>query len=393
MRGMTPGVWLRSILVIVLASPAAAGSSGRLQEPAFVPLFNGRDLSGWFNINCAPDTWAVKDGMIYSTGQPICELRTERMYENFVLELEYQHLKAGGNAGVFVWADALPARGQPFLRAIEVQVLDGRNTDNYTSHGDVFAIHGARMTPDRPHPSGWMRSLPRERRAKPAGAWNHYRITCRDGTVTLAVNGIEVSGGNDIAPRKGYIALESEGSPVLFRNLRIAELPAAKALEPEQIATPDEGFRSLYNGQDLTGWRPESGRADAWTPKDWILTYRADSRTGSTGLVSQEQYGDFMLIVDWRFPKTASPVATVDDTRPSRRDHSRLTVAPQVSENAPAGEWNRSVFTVRGGTITHSVNGVPIADRAQPNLPPVGHIALEPGSSVEFANLFAKRLR
>ena len=142
-----------------------------------MPLFNGRNLDGWVNVNCAPDTWTVRDGMIHSSGKPICELRTARMFENFILELEYQHLDPQGNAGVFIWGDALTATGQPFVRAIEVQVLDGRNTDNYTSHGDVFAIHGARMTPDRPHPGGWMRSLPSERRARPAGEWNHYRIT------------------------------------------------------------------------------------------------------------------------------------------------------------------------------------------------------------------------
>jgi len=71
-----------------------------------------------------------------------------------------------------------------------VQVLDGRNSPGaYSSHGDVFAIQGATMVPDRPHPGGWMRSLPSEDRARPAGEWNHYRVECKDGRVSLAVNG------------------------------------------------------------------------------------------------------------------------------------------------------------------------------------------------------------
>ena len=74
-----------------------------------MPLFNGRNLDGWVNVNCAPDTWSVRDGMIHSTGKPICELRTARMFENFILELEYQHLEPQGNAGVFIWGDALTA--------------------------------------------------------------------------------------------------------------------------------------------------------------------------------------------------------------------------------------------------------------------------------------------
>src|SRR5687767_723048 len=108
---------LSLLLLSMLLTPSAAVA----QEPAFTPLFNGKDLTGWHNINCAPGTWSVKDGAIHSTGAPICELRTERMYENFVLDVEWMHLTPKGNAGVFIWADPLPARGQPFLRAIEVQ--------------------------------------------------------------------------------------------------------------------------------------------------------------------------------------------------------------------------------------------------------------------------------
>ena len=182
------------------------------------------------------------------------------MFENFVLELEYQHLDPQGNAGVFIWGDALTAPGQPFVRAIEVQVLDGRNTENYTSHGDVFAIHGARMTPDRPHPNGSMRSLPSERRARPAGEWNHYRITAQNGTIKLAVNGKEVSGGYDISPRKGYIHLESEGGRVLYRNLRIKELPSASRARTRAHRAGRRGLRLdlLRRGLHRLAARPEA---------------------------------------------------------------------------------------------------------------------------------------
>ena len=39
-------------------------------KKGFVDLFNGRDLSGWYNVNGAPETWSVKDGMIHCTGKP-----------------------------------------------------------------------------------------------------------------------------------------------------------------------------------------------------------------------------------------------------------------------------------------------------------------------------------
>jgi hypothetical protein len=393
---------MRMISALLLSSALLLHAPAHAQEPTFTPLFNGRDLNGWFNINCAPDTWTVKDGMIHSTGAPICELRTERMYENFILELEYQHLKPEGNAGVFIWADALPARGEPFLRAIEVQVLDGRNTENYTSHGDVFAIHGAKMTPDRPHPGGWARSLPRERRAKPAGQWNSYRITARDGKITLAVNGAEVSGGYDITPRKGYIALESEGSPTLFRNLRIAELPSSGTLAPEHVASTDDGFRALYNGQTLTGWRASG---DGWTAKDWTLVYAASAARGASSLVSGEDYGDFALMVDWRLPKEApgkdaaskaSAGKASGVTASGEREPIRLAVIPtagtaEAGAASPAGEWNRSIYTVRGDRLTVTLNGKTVREGTLQGGPPRGRIVLAPAGDLELANVFVKR--
>jgi len=93
----------------------------------FVPLFNGKDLTGWVNVNCAPETWTVKDNMIVCTGIPTGVLRTEKMYENYVLEVEWQHTVAGGNAGLFVHSDAITAPGQPFTRSVEIQVMDGNH--------------------------------------------------------------------------------------------------------------------------------------------------------------------------------------------------------------------------------------------------------------------------
>jgi hypothetical protein len=117
-----------------------AGSAFAQNDEGFVPLFNGKDLTGWTPVNVAPSTFTVKDGIVVSTGVPTGTLRTERMYENFVIELDWRHMKPGGNAGLFVWADPITHVGVPFSRGVEVQVLDGHETPNYTSHGDIFPI-------------------------------------------------------------------------------------------------------------------------------------------------------------------------------------------------------------------------------------------------------------
>ncbi len=383
---------MRQLAVLLAASLLATGAAS--QDEGFVPLFDGRSLDGWVNINCAPDTFGVRDGEIVVTGEPICEIRTERMYENFVLELEYMHERPRGNAGVFVWADALPARGQPFLRAIEVQVLDGRNSETYTSHGDVFAIHGAVLTPDRPHPRGAMRSLPSERRAKGPGEWNHYRITANNGTLKLAVNGKEVSGGYDISPRKGYIALESEGAPVRFRNIRVRELPSAGVLDEPHVATADAGHTSLYDGKTFTGWQLPDDQDIRWRTHDWRIAYEGPSDAAGAPLLSTDTYGDFELIADWRWVE-AAPSGSPATVTARHLPGVRAVVVPQAHDAAqPAGQWNRLVQRVEGNRLTALLNGTTIVDgMVQEGLPSRGRIALVPvGRQIEFANVFVRPL-
>lgn len=385
------------LISVVLTGVLVAAPSVHAQDEGFVSLFDGRTLDGWVNINCAPDTFGVRDGVITVTGVPICEIRTPRMYENFVLELEYQHQKPMGNAGVFIWADALPARGQPFLRAIEVQVLDGRNSETYTSHGDVFAIHGAVLTPDRPHPKGAMRSLPSERRAKGPGEWNHYRITANKGTIKLAVNGKEVSGGYDISPRKGYIALESEGAPTLFRNIRIRELPSAGTLDPSQVATAYDGHKALYDGTSFTGWQPPADEASRWRTNDWTMAYESATAAPGKPLLSAEVFGDVEVIADWRWVDENEPAATAPSSPVVARmlPGVRVVVMPQAGgATQKAGTWNRVVQRIVGNRLTVSVNGQVVTDAvAQDGLPARGRIALVPaGRKVEFANMLVKPL-
>ena len=159
------------VLFLTLCLVAAGAAQA---EEGFLPLFNGKDLSGWVNVNTAPSTWTVRDGMIVCSGKPTGELRTERMYQNFVLELEWRHMRPKGNAGVFVWADDITARGVPFHRGIEVQVLENAygKAKWFTTHGDIFPIHGARMTPINGR--GGSRAFPTEERSKPCPQWNHW---------------------------------------------------------------------------------------------------------------------------------------------------------------------------------------------------------------------------
>jgi hypothetical protein len=288
-------------------------TAGLLGSVALAPaaewtnLFNGRDLANWVNVNCATETWSVRDGVIHCTGFPIGALRTPRQYENFELELEWRHLKTGGNAGIFIWASPLAAPGTPFLRSVEVQVLDhGYNASGknewYTTHGDVFPIHGSTMKPFGRH--NGQRSFPSEERSKPSPEWNHYRIVATNGVLRLSVNGQEVSGGENCNWRKGYIGLESEGSPVEFRNLRIKEHPSTGA-GPDASAPIEEGFFPLYNGLDLRGWQTTGELRAHWQPADWRLVLKDNEGKPGPTLWTVGSYRNFDFIVDFKLPEQA----------------------------------------------------------------------------------------
>ena len=191
------------------------------------------------NVNCDKDTWTWKDGILLCTGKPVGVYRTKKQYNNFEMVLEWRHEKSAGNSGVFVWTpedslkDLKPGR---LPSGVEVQILDHGYATNYekntkkkpdwfTTHGDVFAVGKTKMKPFPPLSPNGSRSFPRKNLSKPAGEWNHYYIRGINGEVRLWVNGEEVSGGTNVEPRTGYLCLESEGSPITFKNISIRELP------------------------------------------------------------------------------------------------------------------------------------------------------------------------
>ncbi len=192
------------------------------------------------DVNGDPETWQFRDGLIFSTGKPIGVMRTRKKITNFELVVEWRHLRAAGNSGIFAWVpeealtglkpDTLPKGG------IEVQMLDhgyrdqyekssGKKGDWFTTNGDIFAVGESTMNPFPPLSPNGSRSFPRQNRSRGAGEWNHYYVRGVNGEIRLWVNGEEVSGGANCQPASGYLCLEAEGSPIEFRNLRIRELP------------------------------------------------------------------------------------------------------------------------------------------------------------------------
>jgi hypothetical protein len=201
-----------------------------------------------------------------------------------------------------------------------------------------------------------MRCLPSEYRAKGGGEWNHYHVEAKDGVIKLSVNGKEVSGVSECKPRKGYLALESEGAECHFKNIKIKELPSSNP-KPEDVATPDPGYKLLFNGLDLDGWDVVK---DAWTATGGHL--RA---AGESELKTEAKFGAVELIFDWRLPKgSGEPSVTVGGKT--------VTLKPKAGSK---GGWAREVVRVE-------------ASEAKP-----GPVTFKPVPGLEVMNVFVRELK
>lgn len=373
-------------LAVLLCLPIATSVRG---EDDLKPMFNGRDLSGWQRVNTDESTWSVRDGMLICTGKPIGELRTKRMYQNFVMEVEWRHMKPRGNAGIFIWADDITAKGQPFHRGIEIQVLENAygNTRSHTTHGDIFPIHGAKMKPINGR--GGSRAFPTAEHSKPSPEWNHYRIEAKQGKVSLSVNGHLVTQGTECRPSKGYICIESEGGIVHYRNMKIKELPDSPVAD-EDIAIADRGYRCLYTGIDLSMW--DADDRSGWSAQDWRMQHRSSDSKAGVPIESKEKFEpESGLLIDFRF-------SSVEDKLTCKFAGITILLSRDVPAIAKLLEkpkrWHRLELSAKGDSASCTINGqaIPndaILDSSETSAAP---LRLEPTGSVDVANIYVRSL-
>ena len=204
-------------LFAALTLALAAGSCSR--EPR-TELFNGRDLTGWVcvtdpeGVGDARDAFSVQNGNIRIAGSPFGYMRTEETYDDYRLHVEWRWIGEATNSGIF---QRVQEGDKVWPQGIECQLMAGRA-------GDLVLLGGARA--DGIEPVGKFPIKARIGDAgceKPAGEWNEAEIVCQGDRMAVYINGVlqnECSGTN----RTGYIALQSEGGTLEFRNVYLTDV-------------------------------------------------------------------------------------------------------------------------------------------------------------------------
>ena len=205
------------ILVAMAFSTATALPAA---EGAPIPLFNGRDLSGWtFDVRTDADPhsiWSVKDGLLVCRGKPAGVIRTESDYGDYELTLEWRWAPGtqGGNSGCLIHCSQ-PRELDIWPKSIEVQ-LGKDNAGDFWVIGETIEVSAERK------PAKGRRILNlTDGSEKPVGEWNTMRIRCDGNSVTVWVNGDKVNEGTQCSVSKGAICLQSEGAEIHFRKVEL----------------------------------------------------------------------------------------------------------------------------------------------------------------------------
>jgi hypothetical protein len=210
----------RNFFLGALAAPVFSQRVGDMRDPdlrydeGWVNLFNGKDFGRWVIVLKGEDgrnkryfeestgsqsTFSIENGLLKTTGTPNGYIRTSDVYDNYVFHVEVR-FPAKGNSGVLVHIQ----QDDVWPRAIECQL--------YQSHmGRIFPIQGAYLE------GGEMI----HENSKPTGEWNTYEVYSEEGRLATVLNGTIIGLGAEANPRIGHIALQSEGVPAEFRNIRV----------------------------------------------------------------------------------------------------------------------------------------------------------------------------
>lgn len=374
----------------------ASTQSTQRDNNAWTDLFNGKDLTGWA---CEGDmsAWGVEDGEIVTEkpGQGWW-LRTERMYRDFELTLDFW-LPEGGNSGIGLRGSS---NGDPAFTGMEVQILD--------THGQTPDVHNCGAVYEAIAPTSMA--------VKPAGEWNSYRIRLVGDTLDVWLNGEHIHDGQKLDSRgffrkpeqkmpldaratTGYISIQDHGHPFRFKNIRIKDLSP----DPEPAGMVHLIDKDLDNwfSEDNATWSNDGGTLVGHDGPGHLFTKKKYTDFEMRSLVKISDHGNSGMYFrtkpnpDANNPWPIGYEAQIDQHDPKNYTGCVYNAAwPQSGpgKNGPITKdehWFDYRVRAVGDHIQTWINGVPFVD-AHLDQYDSGSFAVQghnPGSVVEFRDL------
>jgi len=189
-------------------------------------LFNGKNLDNWSIFTEDPDVdpgevfW-VEEGILNTSGEPFGYLRSKESYSNYKLHVEWRWTGEPTNSGVLLHVQGMD---RIFPHCIEAQLMFERAGDIVLmgAGAGVTVKDSAYLVTSDEH---FYLSIPKfeDSSEKAPGEWNSYDITSVDGNLEIVVNGVLQHSATGVTMNEGNIALQSEGSPLQFRNVYLVE--------------------------------------------------------------------------------------------------------------------------------------------------------------------------
>ncbi len=290
----------------------------------WVSLFNGKDLSGWKKLNGAAEYHIEGDAIVgvSQLNTPNTFLTTEKMYTDFILEVEVQ-VHPLLNSGVQIRSNSLKEYRDGRVHGYQVEIDPSARAYS----GGIY--DEARR--------GWLYPLsdnPRGQKAFKRGGWNKYHIEAVGNEIRVWVNGVNTANLVDDMTAKGFICLqvhgirdkEQAGTTVKWKNIRIktknleadrwAMQPGTKEvnLVPNTLTEYEKrkGWRMLWDGKSTDGWRGaklDDFPAKGWTMADGVLTVLPSDGGESTNggdIVTRDKFSDFELQLEFNITEGAN---------------------------------------------------------------------------------------
>ncbi|MGM1056551.1 MAG: 3-keto-disaccharide hydrolase [Bacteroidota bacterium] len=378
-------------------------------------LFDGESLSGWTQLG-GEAVYEVRDGSIVGTtayNTPNSFLATEKMYDNFILELDFK-VDPSMNSGIQIRSNSFKHYMDGRVHGYQVEI----DPSERAWSGGIY--DEARR--------GWLFPLDNGNEARQAfkqDDWNSYRIEAIDDTIKTWINGVPAAHLVDDKTSSGFIALqvhsinddEKEGTEIIWKNIRIItenveQYSRETSVEPvktKNSLTTDEknnGWKLLWDGESTEGWR--GARLNEFPDEGWkiqdgelivLASGGAESATGGD-IVTKELYGDFDLKFDFKISEGAnSGVKYYVDTNLNKGPGSSIGLEYQILDDAvhpdaklgnhegsrtlaslydliqadldkpvnPVGEWNSGRIVSKENKVEHWLNGVKVLEYERKN--------------------------